>query len=239
MPITVTCPTCGHEYHLSSKLGGKTLRCKLCQGAVTCPVAKPGAAGDSVDLLAVAAAPAAASASTRRPARRPAPSAPEQTLAEPETPATPRRLSAPPSKDRLLAGRICFVVTGLGYFYAILFGIAAMALRPDNMYRDASTFYTIIALAICAAVVAFSSVYLVCGILIRKGGHASVIIALILGSLHFLLLLTASVLSVLAALMNGVNTTGAIQVVLLVLYTAAVGQLIHYLIKILRQPRPA
>jgi hypothetical protein len=245
MPLTVTCPTCGHEYQLSSKLAGKTLRCKLCQGAIQAPAA-PRAAPASIAEPAFAAAPA-----------RAAPSLPDEPDTMESQPAPARQPSAtghpqpltyasPPliSKERMLAGRICYFLAGLGYLGATCVGIASLfagaaLLQAGGLPPEAAAIVAVIMIAAVAIGMGISTVYLICGINIRKGGRTSVIIALVLGSLHLPLLLAGIVLGALSALMAGANAATAIQLCIQVLYAAAVGQLIHYLIKVLREPRAA
>ena len=98
-------------------------------------------------------------------------------------------------------------------------------------------------LIMAGLILAVATTYLICGINIRAGGYASVIVALVLASLHSLILAAELVFAIPATVASSQEEGAGIGVFLPVvtsaLITAAVVQLVYYLIRILMERRDA
>ena len=149
------------------------------------------------------------------------------------------------SRNRRFAARICFVLCGLlyvGMFCCVFSGVAVLllpnAVPPGFPPGLISAFC--IGLGVFSAIVA--TVYLVCGIKIRRGGLVSPIVALVIACIHELLILLM-IISGLVQMAVGVPNAAAgpgeltFGLIFYGIFLLALAQLIFYLIKILREPR--
>ena len=102
----------------------------------------------------------------------------------------------PPSDFRMKAGRICIVLSVLMYLGGTCLGIATVAVfvmansAKIAAHRPGAAAIAGIAFLVGTLfVLGVATTYLMCGLSIRRGGLAAVIIALIVGGLHGLLAL--------------------------------------------------
>jgi hypothetical protein len=250
MPMSVACPTCGHNYSISRKLAGKTLRCKKCEGPIKVPqpaaVEEPPSVAQmptgmsmrpaSTGLQSAEYAAAGPAGAAYAPPARPPALPPSQTMSYRSGPVEV-------SKDRLLAGRICYVLSALGFLggscvgilgvFAASMGRQFLAGAPPGL----AAFVGVILGIVGALLFGVATIYLVCGINIRKGGHASAIVALIVACLHTLLVLLGLFSTLMGIARLGADSGSAVQAVVQVVYAAALGQLIFYLARVLQEPR--
>ncbi|HVT80509.1 MAG TPA: hypothetical protein VHM90_07625 [Phycisphaerae bacterium] len=150
---------------------------------------------------------------------------------------------SPPSEYRTKAGRILISLavlvyigsTCLGVGTVLIFAMANSAEIANKLPAGVAAFAGIALLLATLFSLAVGTTYLMCGLSIRKGGGlVPVIIALILGGLHELLAVLSLGFEALAMVNGGGNFIGfGIQL----LFVVGVGQLIFYLIQILREPR--
>ena len=214
MVINAVCPHCKRVYPVDEQYAGQTFSCETCGNPFTVPA--PGV------VQPVAAVPAMG---VSRP--------------------TIEYGATEISRERRLAARICFVLAGLMYLGVtcvacggVLIFSVPNAAPPGAAAGLVAT--VLIVIAVIAAGVA--TTYLVCGLNIRKGGFISAVIALVLASLHEVLILIGIAASIIQAAVLGRHVAGPaapyiIQMVIQGILCLAVGQLIYYLIKVVREPR--
>ena len=144
------------------------------------------------------------------------------------------------SKNRRMAGRILMVLGILGIVaglscggLSIFMGVRAAPATDNLMFLVIGVVYFILGEGA-------GITYVICSRKIRSGGYASVIVALILGSVHELCLLMAFVgMAMMFVLRPRTSDLGPIIIsaVIELFVAAAVAQLLYYLIRILREPR--
>jgi hypothetical protein len=211
MVINAVCPHCKRVYPVDEQYAGQTFTCETCGNPFTVPT--PGAAQPVSNVPAVPA---------------------DENFAAPGEISRNRRFSAV----------ISFVMSGLLYISACCCGLGGAAILaipnavPQGMPAG-------VLAAACFVIAVFSiiigTVYLVCGINIRKGGFASAVLALVVASLHELITLIMMIMAIVQAALAGFRggTAGQFVFVLLIygLFIVALGQLIYFLIKVVREPR--
>ncbi len=172
----------------------------------------------------------------------------------------PRRMPPPSyrryeefSKARMLAGRICIVLSVLLYLGGTCFGVAGMLamgaapaagnVHPGGAQAAANMPFGLVGAALmiyAAGILLVATTYLFCGLNIRAGGHVSVIVALAVSSLHSMFLGAQVVSAVSVAMENfqhGDGPLAFIGVGISALITAAILQLVYYCIRVLLEPR--
>jgi len=138
------------------------------------------------------------------------------------------------SRDRMLAGRSCTAWGVLMFIFPTCAGLVVIESfgRPGTGVRSEA----ISAGVVLLLSIAYATAYLLCGVHIRRGGMISSIVCLVLASLQFAVSALAVVYTLIMALTQ--SPVAFIGMLICLLFAAAVGQLVIYLIKILRQPRP-
>ena len=148
------------------------------------------------------------------------------------------------SRNRRLSGRVCFVLSGLLYAGACFCGIVGTAFFavPNAVPPGlAAGVFAVIFLGIGLFNAVVATLYLVCGIFIRKGGFVSAVIALVAASIHALIILIMMIAATAQAGRAGFHggTVGQFAFVLSLygIFLLALCQLIYFLIKVVREPR--
>jgi hypothetical protein len=212
MVINAVCPHCKRVYPVDEQYAGQTFTCETCGNPFTVPV--PGVVQPVRPVPAILT---------------------NQNFAAP----------AEISRSRRLAARISFVLCGIlyvGTFCCVGSGVAILVLpnaAPPGFPPGLISAFCI-GLGAFSAIVA--TVYLVCGINIRRGGFVSAIIALVVACIHELLILVM-IISGLVQMAVGARAAAAspgelaFGLIFYGIFLLALGQLIFYLIKILREPR--
>ncbi|MGN6368497.1 MAG: hypothetical protein ACTHN5_09570 [Phycisphaerae bacterium] len=211
MVINAVCPHCKRVYPVDEQYAGQTFSCETCGNPFTVPT--PGV------VQPVAAVPAIA---------------PDYFPGGAEI-----------SRNRKRASVILFVLSGLGYLGVGCIACAGVAVfaAPKALPPGAPAPILATVLIVFGLFgVLIATVYLICGIRIRKGGFVSAVVALVLASLHELLLLLGVVSVLVQGFLIGGRAAGppgqvVFQLIFQVCFILAIGQLIYYLIKILREPR--
>jgi hypothetical protein len=260
--LIATCQGCGHKYKLLPQQAGKTLKCKICGGVVHAP-GMPGGGAPVPASAAPQPTPPRVEASddtydmtaSPEPAPRPIPRAMPAPVSYQS-----RQSQAPEiSKDRLRAGRICIILSILGYLAGFCIGAAGILLLGVGAAGarggagagggplgpggpGAAGILAImggVVFVIAGFLLVVSTTYLVCGINIRKGGFISAVVALIVASLHLLLLLAGLAFNLFQMANPGAGREppGPVAMIIQLLYTAAIAQLVYLLVKVLREPR--
>jgi len=151
-----------------------------------------------------------------------------------------------PSRARRLAARSCIVLSILQYLGGGLMGlgtvgiIVAGAQHSPKLPSGASIMIGIAMLMMAVLCLAVATAYLVCGLKMRRGGLASVIVALVLASLSelgALFLTVAGLVGEVQTEMAGGHLAGFVMLGIYLLAIAAFGQLIFFLVQVLREPR--
>ena len=211
MVINAVCPHCKRVYPVDEQYAGQTFSCETCGNPFTVPI--PGAAQPVSNVPAVPAN---------------------------ENFAAPGELS----RNRRFSAVICFVMGGLLFFSACCCGLGGAAFlaipnaAPQGMPVGVMA---TVCFGIAVVSVIIATVYIVCGIYIRKGGFRSTVLALVVASLHELIVLIMMIIAIVQAALVGFRggTAGQFAFVVLIygIFIALLGQLIYFLIKVLREPR--
>jgi hypothetical protein len=214
MVINAVCPHCKRVYPVDEQYAGQTFSCETCGNPFTVPV--PGVVQP---VRTVAAVPSME-----------------------DSGALPGEIS----RNRRLSARICFVLCGLLYIgaFCCAFGGVIFLLLP-NAGAGAPKLPLGVISVICFALGIFNAVvatiYLISGIYIRKGSFVWTIIALILASIHALLILFVMVAGAVHVAFVGFRDTTpgefAFGMALYGIFLLALAQLIYYLVKALRESR--
>ena len=88
-----------------------------------------------------------------------------------------------------------------------------------------------------AFLIAWATGYLICGLCIRKGGHISVIVALVMASIHFLWALLHLVSDIAGMVAGRAGGQTIFWFIIALVSAGAAGPLMYYLIKILKEPQ--
>ncbi|HUO10054.1 MAG TPA: hypothetical protein VM008_17240 [Phycisphaerae bacterium] len=214
MVINAVCGNCKRVYPVDEQYAGQTFTCETCGRPFTVPV--PGVAEPVTPVGAT------------------------------RVPQSSQYFPEEPSRDRLMAGRICIVLSVLLYVGFTCIGCAGLVLLvlPPGAHQGGPPGAPLpivgaVSLVMAVLVGGVATTYLVCGLKIRKGGRISAIVALVVASLHVLLIAIIIATAVFRQVLGGAPMPigqFAIPLTIQLLFLLAVGQLLYHLVKILREP---